>query len=232
MENKTINPDYKKEMLDFTKNLFGALDKYYLNEIMNYLKLNPPLMMTAPGFLVNPRDITIYIGKNHIAIEYKGPETANCFDIDSKTSLNVIDYGITERLFSALLGIDSDSTTPDLVFPLALENKDLIVPTNFASKLMHEMGWNIDSQDMVYLMNSTIPEPQIGKFSRVVNSYFMHGNEQQGLLTRYVQWMDFIPIYQEKETNGLTNTKIDFTYLSSLIEHDCHYSMIELIFPT
>ncbi len=179
---------------------------YYLEDVALKMlihlknKINPKQIT---GFLIHPDSIMITVGKNHMVLEYYGPEKINEIKDSNRIEVNFRDYSkedLTEQeFFSKVIGIKSDST---LDFPMALPvvNEDLIVPTNEGIDKLVELGWNFAAQDNITFINTPQPYVPKGQFCRLINSMFFDANEG-GLVTRRVKWMDFIPLEMDEESS-------------------------------
>ena len=54
--------------------LMKVLENNYFKVIFDEIYRNPDLENTIPGLIVNPDIVTIYMGKEHIAVEFSGSE--------------------------------------------------------------------------------------------------------------------------------------------------------------
>jgi hypothetical protein len=71
---------------------------------------------------------------------------------------------------------------------------NLFVPTSQdTTLLMLDNGWDLTAEDMVFAMNSGDVEVPEGQFVRMINCFF-YRKEADGLRTRRIQWVDFLPL--------------------------------------
>lgn len=209
---------------DFKHNLL----RHYLIPIQKIVKNNIRLINTTPGFLLNPEQIIIYIGKTHIAVEYLGKELSNKFNKNVSHDFKCLDYSNEEgSLFEKIVGFTYDSTCnestlDDITHKILLVNfimkMPIILPTNRGRDKLIELGWHsFFSHSTIF--NSTALEPQIGKHLRIVNGQFFDANEY-GLKTRHIKWLEFFPI-SFSETGSIS---FDISWLSDIAEKDALYS--------
>jgi hypothetical protein len=69
----------------------------------------------------------------------------------------------------------------------------LILASDAGWEKLHELNWNLAAQNAIWGFNLNLPEPPAGKFCRLLNAKFFDANEN-GLITRRIQWVDFFPI--------------------------------------
>ena len=63
--------DKKMSSAETAQLFMKAMFSYYTGPLYRVIAENPQLQETIPGFLINPESISVYLGKSHIAIEYK-----------------------------------------------------------------------------------------------------------------------------------------------------------------
>lgn len=54
--------------------LMKVLENNYFKVIFDEIDINPNLENTIAGLIINPDVVTIYMGKEHIAVEFSGSE--------------------------------------------------------------------------------------------------------------------------------------------------------------
>lgn len=196
----------------------------YWTPLYRYLKQNPHLIKTFPGFLMNHEKLVFYFGKTHLAIEYYGPERIETLNPGRKGELTYHDYTQSnDNFLEQIIGFEYDSTS-SVEFPLAPYFEDLILPTNKGFDKLEELRWNFAAQSSIIGLNSGkfyIPK---GEFARMVNSLFFDADEK-GLKTRHIKWIDFIPLDYDDSDEELDSMAINFGHFTKeLIKHDAHYS--------
>lgn len=196
----------------------------YWTPLYRYLKQNPHLIKTFPGFLMNHEKLVFYFGKTHLAIEYYGPVLIETLNPENKSELTYHDYTqSSDNFLEQIIGFEYDSTS-SVEFPLAPCFEDLILPTNKGFDKLEELRWNFAAQSSIIGLNSGkfyIPK---GEFARIVNSFFFDADER-GLKTRHIKWIDFIPLDYDDSDEELDSMAIDFGHFTKeLVKHDAHYS--------
>lgn len=210
-------------MKESSTRILQKLMEIYWSKLYNYLKANKHLIPTFTGFLLKWERIVFYFGKTHLAIEYYGPERIQ--ELPGEGIMELEFHDLTQKdqnLYTHIIGFEYDSTI-DIRFPLPPFAEDLIIPTNRAYDKLMELGWNFAAQDSILAMNAGnfyIPE---GQFARHVNSLFFDADEN-GLKTRHIKWIDFIPMNYDDSNENFDTFSIYFgVYNQELIEHDAHY---------
>jgi len=164
---------------------FSFMEKFiesYLIKLHQYVEKNPKLIKSAPGFLLNPDVIKLYLGRTHIAVEFDGPETSRELKPDLKFEVHYFDYSVNEcNLMEKIIGFTFDSTR-ELTLPLPPYSQDLIYPTNRGADKLNELKWDFTAQSSI--MGFNLPTPSLDtSFTRVVNCFFFDADET-GLVTR------------------------------------------------
>ena len=215
-----VYSDIKPVVMSFMDHLM----KWYIGPLYHYVKNNPELIKTVPGFLLSPEQITVYVGRTHIAIEYSGPEVLNELKLLEKIELRCVDYSTEDcNLFEKIIGFEFDSTvTMPLTMPLPPFSEDLVFPTNRGFDKLSELKWNFLSQNSIIGFNCPTPSAIPGQFTRIVNGMFFDANET-GLITRRIKWLDLIPIHFDGSDDVKDTIKINFNIYKNLIESDAHY---------
>lgn len=198
------------------------LMEIYWHPLYNYIESQKELLESFTGFLVQFENLVFYFGKTHLAIEYFGSERINKLSQDISSELRILDYTESnENFFEQIVGFSYDSTVP-FNFPLPPFSEELIVPTNKGFDKLLELGWNFEAQNYVMAMNSgqiVIPERQ---FARIVNSFFFDADED-GLKTRHIKWIDFIPLTYDNTNQQYDEIGVDLSIYPFLIEFDARY---------
>ena len=85
-----------------------------------------------------------------------------------------------------------------------------------------ELKWNWMAQNSIMGINGPGFHVQKGQFTRIVNGRFFDADEN-GLKTRHIKWIDFLPMEIHNETEKTHEIKVSLTELASVVEHDAHY---------
>ncbi|KJV33446.1 hypothetical protein VI06_02220 [Aquitalea magnusonii] len=199
------------------------LFKNYWSPLYSYLKENPELIKTAPGFLLDHEKIIVYVGRTHIAVEYTGSEVVNELKNKGKMELQYHDYSTREcNLFEQIIGFKYDSAL-DFSMPLPTFSEDLLFPTNRGWDKLSELGWNFAAQNSIMGFNMPSPEPMPGQFVRIVNGMFFDADES-GLKSRRIKWLDFFPIHFDGSDENVDSISFNLVMMNDFVEHDAHYS--------
>jgi hypothetical protein len=97
--------------------------------------------------------------------------------------------------------------------------QSLVLASEAGWKKLNELGWNLSAQDAIFGFNMNLPEPPAGKFCRLKNAKFFDANEN-GLLTRRIQWMDFFPIEFTEGDEETDQIDIPAHYWGKIAEAD------------
>jgi hypothetical protein len=214
-----------KDGSDVGKAFVKFMMEQYNGPLYKYLKENPHLISTFPGFLLSPDQITVYIGRSHIAIEYSGPEFIDELDDDGiKSDVSCFDYSTEDcNLFEKIIGFEFDSTRGRMTMPLPQFSEDLVFPTNKGFDKLSELKWNFAAQSSIMGFNIPTPSAMPNQFTRIVNGMFFDANEN-GLVTRRIKWLDMVPISFNGSDEKLDHFDIDLSIYSQLVEQDANYS--------
>jgi hypothetical protein len=207
-------------MNEFVKSVANEIMKRYYGKMFQILKKEPALLNDFTGFLLNPEKLIFYLGKNHLGIEYIGPERISELKTTGTLEYKTFDYTESDNLLKEIVGFQEDSTT-NLTLPLISISEDLIIPTNRAVDKLVELNWNFIAQNYIMSFNCGIPKPEDGRFSRIINSFFFDADDN-GLKTRHIKWLDFIPIKCDLISENY-EILLDFSYYDDLLEHDLSY---------
>lgn len=223
MEHPHTNKILPKKERSLVLSLMNGISEHYWLPLRNYLNENKELIKTFPALLIDQEHIILYIGHTHLAIEYFGKEQTE--QLPESKKITVTHYDFTEsktNFFEEIIGFKFDSTLGDFTFPLMPFSEDLVYPTNKGMDKLIELKWNWMAQDSIMGINSPGFHVTEGQFSRVVNARFFDADEN-GLKTRHIKWLDFLPLKIEDETEKTHVLKVSLNELKSLIEHDANY---------
>jgi len=196
--------------------------RLYWGPLYKYLEDNPHLKKSFTGFILQPRHIFVYIGQNHIAIEYQGYEIYEDRPAEQIFDIGVHDLSFSdENLLKQIIGFKDDSTS-GIALPLPTVSEDFICPTNRGFDVLDDLGWNMSAQNSVISLNGPIPHPMEGEFCRIVNGRFFDADET-GLITRHVKWMDFFPIMFDGSDAEVDRFRFTLEPIAQHVEHDAHY---------
>lgn len=220
--NKTLAREHPE--INMLEKFLEQLFEVYFVPLREYVKSKPALIRTAPGFLINPEEIILYIGCTHIAVEYLGSEVAEELKEIKGVKVQVCSYLSKEcNLFEKIVGFEYDSTSTHLFsLPLPPFSEDLILPTNKGWDMLCELKWNFAAQNSITGFNVPNPKPVAGQFTRIVNGMFFDANES-GLKTRHIKWLDFFPIDYDDSNEDFDRFGFSLDYIASRVEQDAHY---------
>ncbi|CAA0186288.1 Shedu anti-phage system protein SduA domain-containing protein [Acinetobacter baumannii] len=219
--------EVSKEILDSagTAKLFiNSLFKYYTAPMYGMIKQYPELQENVTGFLINPESISVYIGKHHLAVEYAGSEILEKLPQgESKIPMVVRDFSDKDgNLLEYIIGFSNYSSS-GLTPPLLEWNPDFLWATMKGYEKLDELNWNYSAQDSFIFMNAAIPQPQQGKFSRIINGFFFDSDDL-GLKTRHIKWMDIFPITIDESHADYDQFKFNISIFSKLAKNDINYT--------
>tara|TARA_R110002049_G_C9175452_1_gene562568 strand:- start:9343 stop:10593 length:1251 start_codon:yes stop_codon:yes gene_type:complete len=217
--NKNLPPNETNLVLSF----MNSINEYYWHPLYEYLKENEVLIKTFPAFLIEQEHIVIYIGRTHFAIEYFGKEFIE--KLPESKEVKVTHYDFTEsdtNLFEEIIGFKFESSFGGMTLPLGPYLEDFVYPTNKGMDKLIDLKWNIMAQNAVMSINAPGFHLEKGKFSRVVNSRFFDADEN-GLKTRHIKWLDFLPLNIGDETKTTHVITVSLNELITLVHHDAHF---------
>ncbi|CAM4420446.1 Shedu anti-phage system protein SduA domain-containing protein [Zobellia nedashkovskayae] len=212
-----------KEETNLVLSIMNTISKNYWNPLYKYLLLNPELIKTFPALLLEQEHIVIYIGKTHLAIEYIGKEMTN--ELSEERGIQVTHYDFSDsktNLFEDIIGFKFNSTATNVTFPLPSYSEDLVYPTNKGMDKLIELKWNWIAQNSIMGINSPGFHIKKGEFTRVVNARFFDADDN-GLKTRHIKWLDFLPLEILNEKEKTHEIKVSLSELTSHIIHDAHF---------
>ncbi|GAB4032680.1 hypothetical protein [Spirosoma jeollabukense] len=217
--NELESEDFKDSSLAVGKKL---MELYWL-PLYNYVEKNKHLIKTVTGLLFEHEKLVFYFGKTHLAIEYFGPERIETLAPNGSVYITYYDLTQTDENFiEQIVGFKFDSTV-GISFPLPLYAEDLIIPTNKGADKLIELKWNFAAQNSMIAFNAGNFYIQKGQFARHVNSLYFDADEN-GLKTRHIKWIDFIPLEYDDNGSEYDSIAINFKYYNeTLVHHDAHY---------
>ncbi|MGE4319336.1 MAG: Shedu anti-phage system protein SduA domain-containing protein [Deferribacterales bacterium] len=218
MSNKEVCTTINQLVMAF----LNELDNNYWEPLYQYVKDNPDLIKTVPGFLLDHQEIVVYVGRTHIAVEYLGSESLVELKQGSELTVQIRDYLSKNcNLFEQIIGFKYDSTAKSTM-PLLPFNEDLLFPTNRGLEKLLELGWNFHAQNSVIGLNTPALKPVVGEFARVVNGMFFDADES-GLKSRRIKWLDFFPIHFNDSGEVSDTISFNLRYMKMAVEDDAQY---------
>lgn len=205
-----------------TNVFMGMFMKEYISPMYHYVKDNPHLIKTVPGFLMNPEAITVYLGRTHIAIEFDGPEFIDELKSGTNIELRYFDYSTEDcNLVEKIIGFEFDSTH-SLSMPLPQISQDLIFPTNRGFDKLQELKWNFAAQNSIMGFNLPTPSVHKDRFTRIVNGLFFDAVDDN-LVTRQIKWLDLLPIEFDGSDHETDRFGFNMSIYKDLIKADAHF---------
>lgn len=193
--------------------------EHYWKPFHEKLKANPQLKNRVPSFLHHHDNLVVYFGRTHIAVEYLGSELEDEPTGEYSINLRAFDFSTKEtNLLERIVGFNLGSTM-DTALPLPPYSDDLILASDAGWEKLHELNWNLAAQNAIWGFNLNLPEPPAGKFCRLLNAKFFDANEN-GLITRRIQWVDFFPIEFTEGDEEYDQIGIPTHYWRELGEND------------
>lgn len=186
---------------DLVLNVGQWLMKNYWGPLYKAVEKNPRLMETFPGFLLKPEKLIYYMGRNHIGIEYIGPERLSSLPEKGIVEAQIFDYSLKDcNLLEEIIGYNYGDGA--IALPLTPITEDLVLPTNAGADELERLNWNWTAQSMMLGFNTACVEAQPRQFTRLINARFFDATPEGGLKTRHVKWLDLIPC--EYDDSGAT----------------------------
>jgi hypothetical protein len=209
--------------------LIQWLNNIYYKPMREAITQHPQLQQSVSPFLVWPEEITIYVGEEHIALEYSWNETTSLEDnVANDIKIKVIDLENYESSFIEwILWFDIKSTVKWIKIPLPSEFQNGVLHSNKWMDKLLEIWWDFLCRDAPFtFFNWWGYEIEKKQFSRRINFFAFHEVEWN-LITRYIKWIDFIPyknIATDKKKDAIS---IDLSIYQNLREGD-----VQFVFPT
>ncbi|CAH1208273.1 hypothetical protein PAECIP111891_03187 [Paenibacillus allorhizoplanae] len=204
--------------------LMSTLRDKYLSQIWFALEHNKELKRSFPAFLLNPDNICIYLGKNHLAIEYVGPYKKEIVD-GWEINFTINDYSESENLIEEIVGLKFNGT--GIPVPIIDEMDDLFVATDEATTILVDNNWNFLAQEMMFCLNTNGLILAGEKQMRIRNSYF-YAKSGDGLKVRNIQWMDIFPISRKDVDEDHEEIGVHlWSNITSLALRDSRYTIPE-----
>jgi hypothetical protein len=154
--------------------------------------------------LLQPERLIYYLGRNHIGIEYLGPERLSTLSEEGTGTMEaqVLDYSDRDcNLLGEIVGFDYGHGA--LAMPLPPLTQDLVLPTNAGTDELKRLNWNWTAQGMILGFNTGGVEAPVGQFTRLINARFFDATPEGGLKTRHIKWLDLIPCkYDDSEATS------------------------------
>jgi hypothetical protein len=208
---------------EFVLTIGQWLTKNYWGPLYRAVKNNPRLLETFPGFLLKPERQIYYMGRNHIGIEYVGPERLSVLPGSGTFMAEVIDYSLTEcNLLEEIIGFDYGKGAFTIPLPPIIEN--LVLPTNAGADELLKLNWNWSAQSMTLGFNAAGAEAPVGQFTRIINARFFDATPGGGLKTRHIKWLDLIPCKYDDTGATLDAFSVWLDPFVKLAETDVHAS--------
>lgn len=202
----------------------SLFSEHYWKPFHEKLKANPELKSRIPSFLLHHDNLVIYFGRTHIAIEYLGSELEGEPDKEYRISIRAFDFSNKQgNLLAHIVGFDLGSTM-EFTLPLPPYSEDLILASTPGWEKLHELDWNHSAQDAIFGFNWNLPKPPVGEFCRLINAAFFDANEN-GLITRRIQWIDFFPITFTEGNDETDQIDISTDYWRQIAENDAEVQL-------
>lgn len=205
------------------KKITEDLIKYFLQPIDDFFFENNNLISSAPGFLVAPIKVDIYISRSHIAIEFSGSETVD--ELSDNFNFVVAGHDFTKieaGLLEQIIGFTYDCTRDGMVLPIIDLNEDLLLPTNRGWDKLDDLNWNLAAADSLMAINCPTPQIPDGHYATIINGKFFDSNDS-GLISRHIKWLEVFPINFWLE-GELARVKFNLSYLKSRVEFASKYN--------
>jgi len=217
-------PPEPNDLQEITSYLARQIADHYWLPLSKFLNENEHLEPTFTKFLLNSEKIILYLGKDHLGIEYLGNPTAKELKKEAIWAFHLIDLSTSDdELIDNIIGFKfKDGASNGMRMPLPLLTEDLILPTNTGMDKLAELNWNFAAQNGIIGLNTNGVGLQKGHFHRIVNGLFFD-NGPNGLKTRHIKWLDLLPLKMDVEHPTQDFFNINLGHLKGLVEHDAHY---------
>lgn len=199
----------------------------YLSKMHQYFKENEINSNDISSFVMNPKELIIYLGRNFIAIENCSNPYINEDKEQFDCNIKLRDYSKEDidtcQFIQKIIGFNFDSTS-GVKIPLSGIKEGLIIPTNAGMDKLIDLKWNFAAYSDPMIGFNTSIDIEKDAFLRLVNCRFY--DEQNGnLKTRLIKWIDFIPCEYNKADHdkGYDVFKIDYSIYKYLWKIDMFY---------
>jgi hypothetical protein len=193
----------------------------YWGPLHKAVKANPRLLETFPGFLLKPEKLIYYIGRNHIGIEYVGPERLPAVPGAGTLEAEVLDYSLKEcNILEEIIGFDYGRGV--LTMPLPPITEDLVLPTNAGADELQKLNWNWTAQSMLLGFNTACVAAPARQFTRLINARFFDASPEHGLKTRHIKWLELIPCKYDGTATTVDKFSVWLHPFKKLAEVDIH----------
>lgn len=221
-----MSENIKESFEGVVEEFIAKYKELYWIPLLNYVSENKELLNTVTGFLIKPEKLVLYYGKTHLAIEYFGSERIN--SLNFAVDVPVKYYDLTEskeNFLEEIIGFKFDSTH-GRDFPMPQYSEDIFYPTDKGFDKLLELKWNFSAESAMLGFNLGKLQIQPDRLSRHINSMYFDADEN-GLKTRRIKWIDFIPLRYSNSKNSFDSIMMDLRYITpALIKADAQY-----IFP-
>jgi hypothetical protein len=85
----------------------------------------------------------------------------------------------------------------------------LFAPSSKAFDILKKNGWNLAAEDALWAFNTLGFEFVPSKYTRLVNCFF-YGTDENGLIVRYVKWLDAFPIETREIDREIEAVSVEF----------------------
>ncbi|WP_446688773.1 hypothetical protein [Priestia megaterium] len=209
-------------MEEFISRLLRIMYVHYWQEIKDVVSKDKKLKKSIPTFLMHPNEIYIYVGKEHLAIEYLDPYNFSISNMQG-TKVKCFDFTGKENFAEEIIGINFDQGSMTLSLEGIID--DLYIATTEATEVLVENNWNFLYEEMNFMVN--ISGISLGEgFKRIRNSFFYEKNNN-GLKVRNVKWLDIFPIERNIVNGDIEDVEVSFPNLPLLALKDAYYTTTE-----
>lgn len=217
------NEEHPFDGKDLTLRIINILSEYFWQPLYKFLEKYPEKLKTFTGFLLDNEHIVLYFGKTHLAIEYFGNERLT--ELPKLTDMKVSYHDLTDldvNLLDEIIGFSYKSTSMPFTLSLPLFSEDFVLPTNDGMDKLLELNWNWMAQNSIMAINGPGFHVEEGEFARMINARFFDSNDN-GLRTRHIKWIDFIPLEINDVTEKTHQLQIKINELIQTTEFTANY---------
>lgn len=209
-------------MEEFVGRILDTLNFHYWKLMRISVDNDKDLSRTFPNFLLSPEKLIIYIGKEHVAIEYAGSYTKSISN-ENKIECIVQDYSNSENFIEKVIGVTYAKGAMNI--PLSGYVDDVYLASIEATKILAENNWNFLAQEMAFMLNVSSLSLS-NQFTRLRNCFFYQENNGR-LNVRNIKWMDIFPLKREDVDDDIEELTVNFPDLHSLAREDLNYTLPE-----